>query len=320
MEISILNCPRCKELHKYDVNSSDLESKNTINLACKNISRFLRLTKFTFDTRSNLIKHVPSYEEDFKKSMQSVYGAADLDKKLERWANISKTQIWIVDEYNEVIDEIVSSYIAGYYYCATVSACCLTERILNRLVIKLKNYHKESDFYKKIYNWEEKIQNWDLLTKILEDWSVLDEFQITLCKKLHQLRTNTVHYVPGGNFVKSAEESITAILSLIESLFGVFCRKDIFWIFNIPGEIWVKENVQDLPFVKEFILPACNECASVYQVQDGVYIENEAPIGHITEEEFIRVRSERKDSSENVQPLPLIQIEVEGKQIFVRVI
>ncbi|HEY7543662.1 MAG TPA: hypothetical protein VID27_02210, partial [Blastocatellia bacterium] len=54
----------------------------------------------------------------------------------------------------------------------------------------------------------------------------------------------------------------------------------------------VKEEKMSDPFVQEFVLPCCSMAGAISQFEDSGYIEDGAIVGDITEEEFIRIRTD----------------------------
>ena len=79
---------------------------------------------------------------------------------------------------------------------------------------------------------------------------------------------------------------------------GALHRTDIFRVFEIPGEIWVRADYESDPFVKEFVLPCCTRMAAIAQLSDDGYSEDGAYAGEMTENEFTRLRKEYQKSPE----------------------
>ena len=50
---------------------------------------------------------------------------------------------------------------------------------------------------------------------------------------------------------------ITALIAVIAEIFGVINRRDIFLVFDVPGEVWMRSSAEATPFVKEFVLQHC---------------------------------------------------------------
>jgi len=100
-----------------------------------------------------------------------------------------------------------------------------------------------------------------------------------------------VHYVKDYEYGPAAAKALELVTKLIDSLFFVFDRKDIFRIFEVPGEVWVRADRQEDPFVVEFVLPLCHRFGSTVLFLDkGGYKEDGAVVGRMTEAEFIEHR------------------------------
>jgi hypothetical protein len=287
-------CPHCNETHAHKVPIELLSNeKGTVNLACTNVKRLPRLTRFSFDLRKNSIES-ENDKQPLKNHLILQHGEESIDDKYLRWEEVNRASMWVIDEFNQFLDEISQAYVQGYYYLSITGACCLTERILNRLVLKLKKHYKTSPKYKLFHNREQQIQNWNLLIETLADWSVLNDEQIQICKELHRYRNESVHYIPNYNFQEVAPTVIKLATRFIDSLFSVLERNDIYNIFTIPGEIWVKEEKMNDPFVQEFVLSCCSMGGAIsqFEYEKNEYLEDGAIVGDLSEKEFIRVRTD----------------------------
>jgi hypothetical protein len=280
----VRECPRCGGTHQFHFRNG-LPKEPKIYIPCPRVTRFYRLAEFYVDSTPNVLD-----EEQILAQIQDMHGARDLEEKLARWREVRRPGLWLIFEYREMAEEVMQADIQGLHYPALTGACCLAERVMNRLLFGLKEHYKRSAHYKRIHD-KSRVQNWAQLRKILRDWRVIDSEQAGVIKKLHSLRTDAVHYVKDYDYEEAAAEAIRLVLQLIDSLFFAFDRKDIFWVFRIPGEIWVREDKQDAPFVKEFVLPLCHKAGAtmLYFEAEG-YKEDGALVGPMTEDEFIERR------------------------------
>lgn len=327
--VRVEKCPHCGESHDHTASIELLfHEKNTINLPCPRVKRLPRFTRFIFDFTSNMLSEDAPGESvhgGVKGLLIEEHGEESIDEKYLRWAEVSRANMWVLEEFNEFLDEISKAYIRGYYYLSITGACCLTERILNRLVVKLKNHYKTSPRYKLLYGREQQIQNWSLLIDTLEEWGVLNDEQVKVCKRLYKYRNETVHYIPDYDFKSAAPEVIKLTTRLIDSLFSVFERRDVYNIFTIPGEIWVKEEKLNDPFVKEFVLPCCSMGGAVSQFdyENNEYLEDGAVVGDLSEEEFISIRTDylkNKDKYLKKETPILCRFTYNDRERFIRLI
>jgi len=282
--VGIGRCPRCGEAHEFRFGRG-LPKQKTIYLPCPRVTRFWRLSSFYIDSTPNVLD-----EAQLLAQVEHIHGAMNLEQKLARWREVRRPGLWLIFEYREMAEEVLQAYIQGLSYPALTGACCLAERVMNRLVFGLREHYRRSVHYKRIYK-KPREQNWTRLRKILRDWRVLSREQCEAIKRLHALRTDAVHYVADYDYSAAAEEAVKLTVGLVDSLFFVFDRKDIFRIFEVPGEIWVRADQENTPFVQEFVLPLCGRFGPTHLWLDaGHYEEDGAPIEALSEEEFIEFR------------------------------
>ena len=120
---------------------------------------------------------------------------------------------------------------------------------------------------------------------------------IDLFRKLRPIRHETIHYSDGYDFEAVAESVINDLIAAISEVFGVMNRSDIYLLFNVPGEVWVRSDAESLPFVKEFVLPHCYHAHAVHDLewangQITRITERLGKTGPLTDSEFGRAPEE----------------------------
>jgi hypothetical protein len=139
-------CPRCGKAHTFSLQVTSL-SPSRVYLYCPNVTRFYRLVSFRFDATPNTVN--TAFGSDIDAIVRRVHGENELSAKVERWKQVRRAHISLVDEYDQLLEEAIQAYIHGLFYPAMTAACCLAERVMNRLVLKLRAHHKSSESYKK---------------------------------------------------------------------------------------------------------------------------------------------------------------------------
>ena len=173
----------------------------------------------------------------------------------------------------------------------------LGERILNRLIIKLRNHFKTSPHYKKLWN-KNSFDSWDFAIDILKDWSVISDEVKTLFQNLKIFRNDSIHYNSGYDFESNSHNAIKILADIIKLQFDYTKRKDIFWVFDIPGEIWVRSEVLHNPYVIEFILPNCLQLGPYCEPTANPPIRsNRFPLKPCSDEEFLELRKNKDKNS-----------------------
>lgn len=191
-----------------------------------------------------------------KEHVTSLYGNADIQEKLKRYLSFKPPSLRVIPQYHDLLQEIEDSYVYGLYYPTLTSACCLGERIFNMLIIRLRHYYKKSKHYKHIYN-KESFDDWKKSIDILWDWKVITSKDIrTKYRKLASIRHNVIHF----NRLKDIEVKALDVLAIVYDIttyfFAVGHREDIY--FWCPGEVYIRKEAEQNPFVREMILPHCS--------------------------------------------------------------
>lgn len=257
-----------------------------------------RFTTFIIDSTRSLLKvSVPHLEEQRQQDidrLRSRFGELDFDAKLERYLELDSPNVTVITEYYWVLNEAADAYACGYFYPALTSACCLGERILNILILNLREYYKTTPSYKKVWN-KDSFQNWDEAIDVLAEWGVLADTLAELYKELWKIRKDAIHLKAVSDFQPQALKAIQYIMKITGNLFGLNERNDIF--FWVPGEPYIRKEEENEPLVKEFFIPNCTLVGYKYSVrsgpQPGLFIYDdpyEYEDREITDDEFKKLR------------------------------
>ncbi len=299
-----LNCERCGKSHNVKIDYATLTKGQLAgrepvisNFMCPDVAYMYRVMGFVLDTRVNILKNpaMNSHQLQIKKQLQSEWGARDFDKKLDRFINLNLAFIGIPEEYYNLLWTVTSTYCSGYFYPAMTSAGSLGERILNRLILKTRGYFTSSEHYKKIWN-KKSFDQWDKVIEILEDWQIISKEVSELFNKLKKYRNDSIHYNDDYDFELNSHDAVKTLAEIINKHFNYHNRTDLFWVYNIPGEIWVKSEKINDPFVKEFVLPHCLQLTPFCEPSANPPIQGKhTPLKPLTDEEFISIRNDRNN-------------------------
>lgn len=321
----IYKCIRCWEKHIYNIKKEWLIDWITINLACPNIQRYVKLKGFHFSWEANILKSDENY---INNNLITRFWNLDLNIKKEKIKNIW-AYILVIDEYTEYLNEIYNSYIMWYTYPFVISVCTLLERILNVMILKLKWYHIQTEDYKKIFDYIEKqnieynndfdsISNWDIMINALYNWWYLNNKQKRLFHKFKNYRHNVVHFNQNYDFKSKEDGILLNFTELINSLFWIFERNDIV-NFSSPWEFWIKWDMMNNPFVKEFFIPNGHLNSYNWSFINENYSEDWVKPWLLNEEEFFKLRNENIWFSQNKE-IKFIPINIYGFNLFYRII
>lgn len=247
-----------------------------------------RSTNFFIDC----IRNDPNQQE-IRNFVISRYGDSNIEEKYKRYMSFKPPSLRMITEYHELLQEIEDSYVYGLYYPSLTSACCLGERIFNILILRLRNYYKNSEHYKQIYQ-KESFNDWTKSIEILSDWKVIDSDEIKAkYEELREIRHGVIHFNKLEDIEGKAINALNIIYDITAYFFAVGNRKDIY--FWCSGEIYIKKEAEQTPFVKEMILPHCYLVGHGHRIEsvnrqnvlkdDNVYEEKE-----ISDEEFTELR------------------------------
>jgi hypothetical protein len=226
--------------------------------------------------------------DSLRRMLAAKHGTDDIEGKLERYLNFKPPDLVVVTEFHPMVLEVEDAYICGHYYPSLTGACCIGERILNVLVLRLRDYHKKSEWYKRIYG-KESFDDWGQAIQILSDWNVLSRTLATTFTELKDIRHQSVHFRRLPDLENRAIDALNCVLKITNELFGM--RDDVLFI---QGHLFVKKQMEADPVVKEFYLPAAHYVGHRYRVENDkgtavVIDEHEYENREITDEEFIEL-------------------------------
>lgn len=286
-----IKCDRCGEKHTYNISDQDIKAGLTFNVACLNIKRLPRVSNFRID----FTKNAPLTKDEDNNQISAFYGVHDVQNKINRKNEINQPKLWLIYDFDQYFEEIISSYIVGAFYPVATSCTTLAERLVNLFIIKMRDLHSQSllgaQLKKYVHSRDQNWQSFELNMKVLESWNLLTPSQKGWFKDLLDIRNRAVHFQSAFNPQDDSLKAIQILHKIIDSYFSPFERKDVLRVFEIPGEIWVKEEKLNDPFVKAFILPCCSPFASRGTPNNkNIYHENDAVAGSFSEDEFIEQR------------------------------
>jgi len=100
------------------------------------------------------------------------FGEASAGQKRQNFIDLGPKPISILAFHNKFFQQIRISFVMGAYYPALTASCVLGERILNYLILTLRDEFKTTAEYKRVYN-KDSFDNWDIAIDTLEAWNIL---------------------------------------------------------------------------------------------------------------------------------------------------
>lgn len=269
-----------------------------------------RIVSMDFDTRALFLKDpIPDeWEESVKEthrqnkqrieeSLIHTFGGQNYYSKRQNFIDIGTRPFSVIAFHNRFFEQVRRAFVTGCYYPALTGACALGERILNHLVLKLRDDFKSSPEYKRIYK-KSSFDRWEIPIDILSSWNILLPDVVEDFHKLRNARNGALHFQPEVD-TNDRELALTAIQLLNNIISNQFSAggKQPWFLTGIPGEIYIRKDHESCPFVRHVYLPNClyvghkHEVASVspqFVVNDNFAYEDR----EVTDEEFCILRME----------------------------
>lgn len=234
-------------------------------------SRRFTPVNYHFDTRALLLAQAieddwePEIKEQRRQNQVSVrevlihqFGTESYEEKIQNFTDLGAAPWSVVALHNVYLAQARAAFVGMDYYPALLGACGLGERILNQLVLTLRNDYADHDATKQVVD-KQSFDNWKVCIKALQGWGVFtDEIArdfTTLMKRRH----GAVHYrsdLDSGDAREAALEAVLLLGKLIEAVFAPIGQRPYYFSGPI-GRSYVHLDSESEPFVKRFILPAC---------------------------------------------------------------
>lgn len=226
-----------------------------------------RVVSIDFDTRASHLREEikESWKEEVKKIHEEnkkqitrglilSFGEYQSDEKIKNFIDIGNKPLSVLAFHNKFFEQVRIAFVMGAYYPALTGACALGERILNHLILALRDDYKHTPAYKKVYR-KNQFDNWQLLIEVLESWGVLLTEVVKKFENLRKVRNKTIHFQPETdlNDRALALSAIKLLSDIISTQFSGFGIQP--WFFCVPGEIYIKEEWRNNPFVQKIYVP-----------------------------------------------------------------
>jgi len=271
-----------------------------------------RVLRQDFDTRSNVLKQEinPEWNADvkalWKKNKEQIVeelgaelGAIGLYRKVQDFTDIGAAPISLVAFHNRFFRQIRYAFTIGSYYPALTAACALGERILNHLVLLLRDDFQNTKEYKIVFR-KESFDNWDMAIDTLEKWEVLLPSVAVTYRDLRDIRNRTLHFNPetDQNDRSLALEAINKLTEVISGQFSGFGSQP-WYIEGTVGAAFVKRKFEQKPFVRSVVLPNCSLVGFLHLLElgpGGWIVMDDHPYEdrEISDEEFRELFNNRK--------------------------
>ena len=226
-----------------------------------------RVLTVDFDTRANVLAMEVKEDWDPKVRAQWLESQAAIREdfahrygaigRLENLLAIGASPFSLIAFHNHFFRQVRDAFIIGSYYPALTASCALGERVLNHLVLKLRDDFSGTPEYKRVYN-KDSFDKWDLAINTLTAWGVLLPDAGEQFSQLRDIRNEALHFNPDTepDARPLALKAISLFQRIITTQFSAFGPQP-WYIQNAIGVSFVRRASEELPFVKRVVLPNC---------------------------------------------------------------
>lgn len=266
-----------------------------------------RILNFDFNTRAMSFDTIEEHWEESVKELhrrnrentiaglKHEFGERNFQQKVENFKAIGTKPFSVVAFHNRFFAQARSAFVNCEYYPALTGICSLGERVLNHLVIGLRESFRAHESYKKIYR-KSSFDYWPLAIDILADWGVLQTATAESFRKLSSKRNAALHFNPetGTNDRQLALEAILNFGEIIELQFSAFGRLP--WLLCVPGEMYIAKAWEFHPFVRLVYHPNCLYLGYKHQVLSAfpwrIRDVSDYPSDDVSDEKFVQLRTD----------------------------
>jgi hypothetical protein len=221
------------------------------------------------------------------------FGTDSYEQKIQNFTDLGTAPWSVVALHNVYLAHVRSAFVGMDYYPALLGACGLGERILNQLVLTLRDNYADHEVTKLVVD-KQSFDNWKVASRHCRVGVFADEIArdfTTLMKRRH----GAVHYrseLDSGDAREAALEAVLLLGELIEAVFAPIGQRPYYFSGPI-GRSYVYLDSESEPFVKQFILPACVLVSPIFRFVPAagafdVYDDPDYGVGEppLTDEQF----------------------------------
>lgn len=263
-----------------------------------------RVLNFDFDSRAVFLGMTigDDWEENVKaghrqtkaqirEGLVNEFGALAFETKQQNFIEVGAKPWSVIAFHNAFAHQARVAFVVGAYYPALTATCALGERILNHVLLLLRDDYRATPGYKFVHR-KKSFDNWELPISTLESWKVLLPSAAESFRRLAELRNRVLHFDPATdqNARELALESIRLLDRVISAQFGSFGPQPWF-IPNVAGASYIRREAEDEPFIRKVYLPnsqLVGPCHTIDFVDHRVVVRDldRYPDREISDEEF----------------------------------
>ena len=214
-----------------------------------------RVIVVDFDSRALTLDTIQEHWEEHVKELhrqnqqrliarlRAEFGELAFDAKLANFKELGAKPFSVVAFHNRFLSQARQAFFHCFYYPALTGACALGERILNHLILALRDSYKSHPLYKKVYR-KESFDYWPLAIEVLSEWDVLTPEATESFRQLNEKRNNALHFNVATE-INDRELALEAIKNVEEIVSHQFSGFGLLpWLLPVPGECYIKKEYE----------------------------------------------------------------------------
>lgn len=228
-----------------------------------------------------------------RQSLSHEFGTDRIETKIANFIAIGSKPFSVLAHHTRLFDEVRRAFVIGAYYPALVGACALGERILNHLILDLRDAYKHTPEYKTVQR-KDSFADWRIPIAALEAWRVLLPEAAAEFRALMPLRHRSIHFNL-STYQTLREDALAAVHHLREIIDRQFTAFGVrpWFIKGTRGHLFIKREWEENPFIKTYYLPTCPFVGPYFAISfaDGLRFHDQPDYGDgaWTDEEFAAV-------------------------------
>ncbi len=272
-----------------------------------------RVFSFSFDSRPIFVAESFSSDstvsghpngvgasDSTEQSIAAEFGTSNYEAKRKNFASIGALPFTIISFHTHFLVQARNAFVIGAYYPALTGACSLGERILNHLVLALRDDYSAHPATKRVERVAS-VSNWKAAIDALTGWEILLPDVRDAFLRLSKIRNRSVHFTQStdSNSREQALEALHLITTIVAKQFSAFGPEPWF-IEGAVGESYIKRDWETNPFIRKVYLPCCKLVGPLHEIQDMgpptlIVDAPEYPDIDLTDKQFLEVRAHRNE-------------------------
>lgn len=260
-----------------------------------------RIVGFDFDSRAGSFDPILEEWDEQVKAMHKQtrdltisglkleYGELRFEEKQQNFIDLGAKPFSVLAFHNIFYAQARAAFVQCQYYPALTAVCALGERVLNHLVLGLRDHYKVSASYKHVYR-KDSFDRWEVAIDALAEWDVLTANAETHFRQLSRMRNEAIHFnIDTEHNVRA--DALTALLTfgrIVETQFAALGQLP--WLLMPPGEVYIRKEWEHIPFIQLVYVPNSVYVGPLHQVVSvipwQVTDNNEYELVEISDEEF----------------------------------